>query len=52
MEKELRIFETITQLNPENTSNHLDLIARTADNFVIELHKLGILDNVMLKHTI
>ena len=50
MEKELRIFENITQLNPENISNHLNLIARTADNFVIELHKLGILDDVMLKH--
>ena len=52
MEKELRIFENITQLNPRNISNHLNLISRTADNFVIELHKLGILDDDMLKHTI
>ena len=52
MEKELRIFKNITQLNPGNISNHLNLISRTADNFVIELHKLGILDDDMLKHTI
>ena len=52
MEKELRIFENITQLNPGNISNHLNLISRTADNFVIELYKLGILDDDMLKHTI
>ena len=52
MEKELKFFENITQLNPGNISNHLNLISRTADNFVIELHKLGILDDDMLKHTI
>ena len=52
MEKELKIFENITQLDPGNISNHLNLISRTADNFVIELHKLGILDDDMLKHTI
>ena len=52
MKKELKIFKNITQLNPKNISNHLNLTARTTDNFIIELHKLGILDDDMLKRTI
>ena len=51
MKNELqRSFTYISSLTTDNIRKHLNNITRNADNQMIELHKIGIIDGKMLKH--
>ena len=51
MKNELeRSFTYISSLTTDNKRKHLNNIRNKADNQMIELHKIGIIDDQMLKH--
>ena len=52
MKRELEKFKKILNLNTDNYKPHLKSVQQSAEKFVIELHKLGVIDDDLLKHTI
>ena len=52
MERELNKFKKIEQLTTDNIKKHLNSVIHTAEKNIIDLHKLGVIEDQLLKHTI
>ena len=50
--KELDKYKKLDNITMHNIDDHLNNIQKTAEQHVIQLHKLGALDDDLLKHTI
>ena len=52
MKREFEKLKKIHNLNTDNYKPHLKSVQQSAENFVVELHKLSVINDDQLKHTI